>query len=110
MENWYRIHFTQDQVAQGAGRDITLQFADCQLRANVPAAFALFEEKRRDVIQLLDTSDEVDPTETYFLPPSAARHCAQLLERYAAEPCSKPDPSTVRVSVGKDSDFAFWFS
>jgi len=111
METWYKIHFTQEQVAQGAGIDLNTHFVNCQLRANVPAGLALFEENRPDYLfDSSDTSDEVDLSETFFLPPPAALHCPQLLARYSAESCDKPDPSTVRVSVGNDSDFDFWFS
>ncbi|MCA1566717.1 MAG: hypothetical protein LC803_13950 [Acidobacteria bacterium] len=110
METWYRIHFTQEQVAQDAGKNLMHQFAGCQSRPSVSAGLVLFEEKRRDYLfDSSDTSDEVDLSETYFLPPPAALHCPQLLKRYSAEPCDKPDPSTVKA-VDRDSDFNFWFS
>ena len=110
METWYRIHLTQDQVGQGAGKNFCLQFADCQIHANAPKGLVLFEEKRRDYLfDSSDTSDEVDLSETYFLSPSAVLHCSQLLERYSAEPCDKPDPSNIKA-VDRESDFDFWFS
>lgn len=111
METWYKIHLTQERLARHAGMNLTSRFVDCQLRANVPAGLALFEVKKKNYLfESSATSDEVDLSETYFLPPPAALHCLQLLREYSAESCDKPDPSTVKVSVGRDSDFDFWFS
>jgi hypothetical protein len=111
MDTWYRIHFTQEQVAQGAAKNLMFQFAGCRSHANVPTGLALFEVKKKDYLfDSSDTSDEVDLSETYFLTPPAALHCPQILKSYSAEPCSKPDPSSIRVDVGEASDFDFWFS
>ena len=109
METWYRIHFIQEQVGRGAGKDLIRQFVASQRKANFPEGFALFEMKKPDVFDLLETSDEIDLSETYLLPPSAALHSPQLLRRYNAEPCAKPALSAVKVSVCEESDLTLYF-
>lgn len=99
--SWYKIHLTNDQLADKASLDITFRFATDKSRAGHQPGFAIFELAQKDVT-----------SETLFLPPQAAIYCRDLLTAYSATPCDKPDADSLvpMPRLGDTKDFEFWFS
>ena len=96
---WFKIELDKYQIAQRTQIDVKLQFVKECGATQFPEGLALFQPKH-------DATD----TATYYLPPTAALHCVDLLKRFRAEPCDRPDPAGIAVASGSQIDFDFWFA
>ena len=92
--SWFKIFFSQGDIHQGLALNNAM--ADRLVRTGFPADLALFRKRNDGPVLSL----------TYYLPPSAAAYCSDLLELYSAEPCDNPGASEVEVEVGNTAQSA----
>lgn len=96
MDTWYRITFSNDQVAHGAMTAVQNVFVARYLDLNLPKDVALFENSHPDVFEPLMTHE-------YYFTPAAATLFQDLVRQYGGKACPEPDPVYSTFQVGDES-------
>jgi hypothetical protein len=93
---WYEIFLSKESVAASNSVKLVNAVGEIILRSGFPKELALFRKK-----QSLG-----DLTQTYYLPESASRYCADVLKLYNARVCDNPGPAAVVLECGEESQMA----
>lgn len=86
--SWYKITLSKVQIQTNEPLRISGAVATAIVKNGAPPDLALFKKR-----------DEKEPwaSATFYLPPSAARYCPDLLKQYLWEECSNPGPDEADV-------------
>ena len=97
--HWYAITFGPDEVQNGWSVKFLRDFVQCMTNSTYDHGLALF---RRQLEAGLGES-------IYYLPPSANKLCASLLEDYKGSITEKPDPRSLEVAIGPKESLDYWY-
>jgi len=87
--NWHKVTFNADQISMGEHGKLANAFVEDSLKAAAPEDVALYV-----------THMSPDLSLTYYFSPNSVNYLPDLIMRYSAEPCEKPEPSTVKRAAG----------
>lgn len=79
MTSWYQIDIDESWLSAGRLHRLCRQFQRAYIRAGAPAEMALFALR-----------DTCNTSRCLYVSPAARTHAADLLDAYAARPCSRP--------------------
>lgn len=97
--DWFRLTFTEDQLARREELAFLKRFLTLQLHPNCPKHLVMFRPVTEDTYPI---------TSVIYFPPNAYPYMNAILA--GAERCEKPDKASVYVDAGRQADFDFWFA
>jgi hypothetical protein len=96
ISDWYRVEFTNDEIARGEMLAVALPIQDALRRAGLPEDGAVFESE-------WDYSKDPGGTTFLYFSPMAALACACVIAGLRGEPCSKPPSAGLSLMHGHPS-------
>jgi hypothetical protein len=88
---WYKRTFSIRQIGEHQAYNLSAEIATLVLTAGAASDLALFKKIPSQITDL---------SQTFYLPPSASHHCADILRRYGFEECDKPGPDEAVSDTG----------